>query len=164
MPERSPAVVVRTLDLAHAGDVAVVGRLRRRWADEQGNGAIDDPEVEARLASWAPGEAEHRTVWGAVTSAADGSEPVGMVTMLDYRRMPAPGRETGGWGYLAQMFVGADHRDVGVGRTLLDVVLAEARTRGYERVVLSPTARSVPFYRRAGFAPAGEELLVLSLV
>jgi GNAT superfamily N-acetyltransferase len=68
--------------------------------------------------------------------------------------MPAPGRDGGGWGYVGQAFVRAEHRDAGVGRLLLDAALAEARALGFDRVVLNPSARSVPFYRRAGFVPA----------
>jgi hypothetical protein len=44
-------------------------------------------------------------------------------------------------------------------------VIAAAESRGYVRLVLSPSERSVPFYARAGFvvpggAPAGDRLLV----
>lgn len=38
-------------------------------------------------------------------------------------------------------------------------LVAEARARGFDRVVLNPSARSVPFYRRAGFVPADGLLL-----
>lgn len=91
--------------------------------------------------------------------APDGPEAIGMLDMLDFRRMPGPGRPPGGWGYIGQAFVLAPHRDRGIGRMLLDEALAESRRRGHDRVVLSPTARSVPFYRRAGFGPA-DTLLV----
>ena len=37
---------------------------------------------------------------------------------------------------------------------LLDAALGHARERDFARVVLSPSERSVPFYKRAGFAPA----------
>jgi hypothetical protein len=35
-------------------------------------------------------------------------------------------------------------------------VIAAADERGYARLVLSPSAQSVPFYRRAGFVVPGE--------
>lgn len=56
--------------------------------------------------------------------------------------------------WFAHVYVDAGHRDGGVGRRLLDVALDHARERDYARVVLSPSERSVPFYERAGFAPA----------
>lgn len=91
--------------------------------------------------------------------AQDGPDAVGMLNMLEFRRMPGPGRPSGGWGYIGNVFVLADQRNGGVGRMLLAAALAEARRRRYDRVVLSPTTRSVPFYRRAGFR-AADTLLV----
>jgi predicted N-acetyltransferase YhbS len=44
---------------------------------------------------------------------------------------------------------------------LLAAALEHARDRRYRRLLLAPTAGSAPFYRRAGFAPAGEQLLML---
>jgi hypothetical protein len=41
-------------------------------------------------------------------------------------------------------------------RRVRDWLVAEADTRGYARLVLSPTQRAVPFYRRAGFVDADE--------
>ena len=58
-----------------------------------------------------------------------------------------------------------EHRDRGIGSLLLAAVIAAADERGYVRVVLSPTLRSVPFYERAGFlvadGGAGGELLLV---
>lgn len=60
------------------------------------------------------------------------------------------------------MYVRPSSRNRGVGAALLDTALAEARRRGYERVVLNPSERSVPLYRRAGFVPESG-LFVLQL-
>ena len=43
---------------------------------------------------------------------------------------------------------------------LLAALVADARARQLVRIVLSPTTRSIPFYERAGFAPASELLLL----
>jgi hypothetical protein len=45
---------------------------------------------------------------------------------------------------------------------LVGALIDEGRARGWVRIVLSPSERSVPFYRRAGFRDA-DELLVLPL-
>ncbi len=74
-----------------------------------------------------------------------------MASLFEYRRMPRPGHPDARWGYLGTMFVREDVRGRGVGSALLTAVVAAADARGYARLVLSPTARSVPFYRRAGF-------------
>ena len=65
------------------------------------------------------------------------------------------GRMDSRWGYLGNMFVRADCRNRGVGSALLSAVVAAAEERRYVRIVLAPTVRSVPFYRRAGFVDAG---------
>jgi GNAT superfamily N-acetyltransferase len=73
--------------------------------------------------------------------------------------MPQPGRDVGSWGYLANAFVLAAHRDGGIGTLLLRALLGYADEHGFVRVVLSPSPRSIPFYRRLGFT-ADHDLLV----
>jgi len=48
-----------------------------------------------------------------------------------------------------------------VGRLLLDAAMDEARSRGFVRLVLNPSERSMSFYERAGFGPS--RLLQLDL-
>jgi GNAT superfamily N-acetyltransferase len=76
------------------------------------------------------------------------------VPALAFERMPRPGPDPGRWGYLANAYVQPDYRSQGIGTRLVDAVLAYADGRGFARVVLSPSPRSIPFYRRAGFGPA----------
>jgi GNAT superfamily N-acetyltransferase len=74
-----------------------------------------------------------------------------MASMLEYRRMPKPGRLDSRWGYLSNLFVVEPLRGRGVGAALLDAVVAAADARGYVRLVLSPSADALPLYARAGF-------------
>jgi GNAT superfamily N-acetyltransferase len=62
-------------------------------------------------------------------------------------------------GHVGNAFVLASFADRGVPAALLDAVVEHARERRYRRLLLAPTAGSTAFYRRAGFAPAGESLL-----
>lgn len=140
------ATSVRVADATDGGDLAALAGLRRAWRED-----APDPGFEQRFAEWLVAEGDRRTVWVAERCG----RPLAMATLLEYRRMPLPGRPDGAWGYLGNMFVLAGHRDRGVGGALLTTVLAAADARGYVRVVLSPSARSVPFYRRAGFLDAG---------
>jgi GNAT superfamily N-acetyltransferase len=94
--------------------------------------------------------------------AAAGEEPVGMVNVRVFDRMPTPGRAAGRWGYLGNLYVVEDHRGRGTGRRLIDAVVDHGRAAGFVRIVLSPSERSVPLYRRAGFVPA-DRLLVRHL-
>jgi GNAT superfamily N-acetyltransferase len=92
-------------------------------------------------------------------------EPVGMASMFEYRRMPRADRPDSRWGYVSNMFVREEHRKRGIGSALLGAIIATADERGYARVVLSPSRRSIPFYRRAGFivpdAGAGDDRLLV---
>ena len=54
-----------------------------------------------------------------------------------------------------------DRPDRGVAGALLARAVEHARERRYNRLLLAPTDVSAAFYRRAGFGPAGESLLVL---
>ena len=81
-----------------------------------------------------------------------------MLNLLVFTRMPFPldddTRRPTQWGYLANCFVVAAHRDDGVGGRLLAACTAHADQHGFARIVLSPTELSMPFYARAGFGPA----------
>ena len=142
--------------LAGPADAAAIAALRALWS-----GADHEPGFEGRMADWLAGEGERRTTWLAERAGA----PVGMASMLEYRRMPRPNRPDSRWGYLGNMFVREEQRGGGIGAALLDAVIAAADERGYARLVLSPSAESVAFYRRAGFvvpdaAAGGDRLLV----
>jgi GNAT superfamily N-acetyltransferase len=145
-------VVVR---VAGAGDADALAPLRSLWT------GAEHPEFAARMADWLASEGERRTTWLAVA----GDAPAGMASMLEYRRMPRPGRPESRWGYVSNMFVREELRDRGIGSRLLGAVVTAARERGYARLVLSPSARALPFYRRAGFVvpddAAGDDRLLV---
>jgi GNAT superfamily N-acetyltransferase len=133
-------VVVR---VAGAGDAGALAALRALWSAEAGA----DAGFERRMAGWLAAEGERRTTWLAGLEGA----PVGMASMFEYRRMPRPGRPDSRWGYVSNMFVREALRNRGIGSALLGAVIATADERRYARLVLSPSARALPFYRRAGF-------------
>jgi GNAT superfamily N-acetyltransferase len=153
--------------LATEADVASLAALRRAWSDP-----ADDPEYEQRFAQWWERESRRRLTW----LAREDGAAVGMLNMAVFERMPRPmglpesvsasavrpGRQASQWGYIANVFVLAEHRNRGVGRRLLDAAVDHARSNAYVRLVLSPSERSIPFYRRAGFR-AADELLVMPL-
>ena len=138
----------RTADPHDPGDLHVLTALRRAWAEEDAGGPVDDDAFERAFADWA--RSERRTFFVVERDRV----PVGSLNVLEYRRMPSPGQPQGRWGYLANAFVLPGHRGVGVGEVLLRAALDHCHARGHARVVLSPSPRSVPFYARAGFAPA----------
>lgn len=139
---------------ADAADVDALTNLRRQWTEER-RGTGPDPSFADRFRAWFATEAHQRTFWMAVHE----DQAVGMTNLLTFQRMPGPGIDAGRWGYLGNMYVAPEHRDAGVGRQLLDAVVAHADAQGLERIVLSPSERSVAFYRRAGFDDAHQLLL-----
>jgi GNAT superfamily N-acetyltransferase len=135
-------------------DVEAMTELRRRWTEER-RGVGADPGFAGRFRAWFQAEAHQRTFWLALLDDA----PIGMTNLLTFERMPGPEIDAGRWGYLGNMYVAPEHRDAGIGRQLLDAVVAHADAHGLERIVLSPSERSVPFYRRAGFDDAYQLLV-----
>ena len=87
---------------------------------------------------------------------------VGMVNAAVFERMPRPGRRTGRWAYVANVWVDPDHRRRGVGTLMMDHVTAWCRSEQLERIVLNPSAVSIPMYRALGFRPA-DDLMRLDL-
>jgi GNAT superfamily N-acetyltransferase len=130
-------------------DVPALVQLRRAWLEED-EGRRDDPDFENRFAAWYLDEAPRRAVWLAEVEG----RPVGMVNLIVVNRMPAPGHAVSRWGHLSNAYVLARYRNRGVGRLLLDALLRYAIEENLARVVLRPSIRSIPFYRRAGFASA----------
>jgi GNAT superfamily N-acetyltransferase len=130
-------------------DLAALISLRQQWTEQ------DDPTFAGRWEDWFRREQERRVFWLVEID----SVPVGMTNLLLFERMPHPGGPSGRWGYLANMFVMEEHRDRGVGTALIAALIDHARDLHLERIVLSPSLRSIPFYERAGFGPASTLLL-----
>jgi GNAT superfamily N-acetyltransferase len=136
--------------IAVTADGPAIAALRRTWTAED-HGEVEDDEYETRFLDWYERESPRRISWLAEVSG----EPVGMMNLSIFERMPRPGHESGTWGYLANAFVLRPYRNQGIGRLLLDALLADADARGYIRVLLRPNERAIPFYLRAGFTPDG---------
>ena len=132
-------------------DRVAVAALRRAWTEENAGKAVGDDDFEQRFDAWLEREQDQRVTWLGLA----GGEPVGMVNLLVFTRMPRPGQtQPSQWGYLANCYVRPEHRNGGLGARMLDALTSYADERGFVRVVLSPSERSVPFYERGGFVPA----------
>jgi GNAT superfamily N-acetyltransferase len=134
--------------VASEADLAAIATLRARWTP----GSEPDDDFEAQLGEWLAAEGDRRTVWLAFLEG----DAVGVASVVEYRRMPRPGRMSSAWGYVSNMFVNEDVRGRGIGSALLAAIIDTADARGYARLVLSPTLRAVPFYERAGFVVPDE--------
>ena len=146
-----------TIRVADEHDVLMLAALRSQWETEKRTS--DDPGFEAAFRNWFDAERHHRVFWIALLD----EQPVGMVNLMLFDRMPTPGKASGGWGYLGNMYVQESVRNGGVGGQLVLALLDEADRLGLERVVLRPTDRARPFYARRGFVAADDLLLVRPL-
>ena len=123
----APALELRSGDWATLGDAA--GALRSAvFVREQGIPAAFEWD------QWDP-RSVHCVAW------RDG-EPVGTGRLLPDGR-------------IGRMAVRADQRGQGVGRRILEALIAIAAARGDTRVELSAQQQVEPFYRAQGFEPVG---------
>ncbi|MEN3267873.1 GNAT family N-acetyltransferase [Pseudonocardia sp.] len=154
-----PQVGIRVAD---ERDVAALARLRRTWLEERTGRPVEDPGFEASFEQWWRVELPRRTFWLAeVGSARSGFTAVGSINVVEIVHMPRPGARSGRIGHVGNAFVLASFADGGVPAALLAAALEHARDRRYRRLLLAPTGGSTAFYRRAGFVPAGEQMLML---
>ena len=113
----------------------------------------DAAALDTALRDWWGSERDARTAW--VARHTDGYA-VGMANAAVFTRMPVPGRGSARWLYVANVFVRPEARRAGVGRALMEAMLAWARDEGMVRVVLAPSEMSIQFYRELGFREAND--------
>ncbi len=127
--------------LATVADGDAIARLRRTWTEENAGQSIPDDTFESRFEEWLERERRQRLTWLGFVDGID--DPVGMLNLLVFTRMPfplAPATERPTqWGYLANCFVRAEHRNTGLGGDLLDACTIHADDHGFARIVLSPS-------------------------
>lgn len=146
-----PASSGATVRVATWADREAIATLRRAWTEEYAAREVPDDDFQDRFDAWLEREQDQRVTW----LVLDGDEPVGMLNLLVFTRMPRPGEERPGrWGYLANFYVRPSHRGRGLGARLLAACTTYTDDRGFVRIVLSPTERSVELYARGGFVPA----------
>lgn len=151
-----------TIRVADERDMPALAALRRSWLEERSGRAVDDPGFEAAFEQWWHVELPRRTFWLAeVGNPRQGFTAIGSLNVVEIVHMPRPGSRGGRLGHVGNAFVLASFADRGVPAALLNAAVEHARERRYRRLLLAPTAGSAAFYRRAGFAPAGESLLSL---
>jgi GNAT superfamily N-acetyltransferase len=139
-----------SIGLATIEDVHELARLRWELYAEQEGDPAEKPEAYrerfARFASDALASDEWRT-W----VARPGDRIVGAMWLRTVQRVPVPGKRAGPIGYLTNVYVDPEHRNAGLGARMLDVVTGWCRGKGYSEVIVWPSERSRPFYRRGGF-------------
>lgn len=121
---------------------------------ERGEHGLSQADFETAFARW---WAERRS--GHIGFIAERSrEAVGMAWLAVFERVPQPRRLERLAGNMQSVFVLEEFRNHGVGNALVEAVIAEATARGLGYLIVHPSERAFPLYRRFGFAETGEIL------
>lgn len=139
-----------------AADSDQVAALRRAYAAERRPAeAGTDPGFEARLDRWFQQTEGLSVCWIACHDAS----AIGLLSMFVIPRMPVPGREAGKLAYLGLLFVLPEHRNRGLGRSLLESAFDYARQNDVTKILLRSTEAAVGLYRQTGFETADRYLV-----
>ena len=108
-------------------------------------------EFDAAFRSWF---LEHERTHVAFIALAERSA-VGMAWLATIDRVPGPGVWTRLAGHLQSVYVRLEDRNQGIGAALVTEALKAAERRGFDYVIVHPSERSFPLYRRLGFCDTG---------
>jgi GNAT superfamily N-acetyltransferase len=142
-------VEIRRADGADPSDAAALGALRYEWRAGEAGETMDAGGFAEAFAAWLRSHKASHLAFLAVTG--DG-EPVGMAFLAVVERIPGPDRWERRSGNVQSVYVRPRHRGHGTGTLLCGAVIAEARRLGLDYLVVHPSRRSFPVYRRLGFA------------
>lgn len=138
--QTGPALTIRQVK---GIDAPVVAELRALWS----TGAQPTRLFTGSIRAWLETEGEPRIT----LVASVGSQPLGMVSMLEYRGMPLPDARSWRWGYIDHLFVRDGRRRQGVGTALVKELLVTADRRDYQKLLVSPGAAALSLFDRLGF-------------
>lgn len=147
-PTPVPPAPELTIRRVKAFDAREIAELRARWT----TGEEPDWLFISSIRTWLETEGEPRIT----LMASVHDQPVGMISLLEYRGMPVPGARSSRWGYLDHLFVTEDSRHQGVGTALITETIAIADHRDYQKLLVAPTAAALSLFHRLGFTMLDE--------
>ena len=147
MPGITPHLMVR---LALPSDAAELAELR--WLSR----AAYEQEAEhlaafaPRFSSWLTAALGSATWYAAV---AQGNTPslLGCMFLQCVATVPVPGVAWRQWGYVTHAFVRAPHRNRGLGKRMLELLIQQGRELQLHELHVWPSTAAVSLYTRAGF-------------
>lgn len=140
---------------ARGADAPTLARMR--WAFRTEHHPGDGPERPVADAERWMRDRLGRDTWLAWVAESDGAI-VGHVFLQLVEKIPHPSADNNPIGYVTNFYVSPAERNRGVGAALLRALTGYAREHALDRLVLWPSERSVPLYRRSGFRPPAEML------
>ena len=85
----------------------------------------------------------------------------GCATMCYIDMMPTFSHPSGRRAHLMNVYTPPDFRRQGVGRTMVSLLIDEARDRGITEISLDATEAGRPLYRKLGFVESGENMTMI---
>ncbi|MGW3809823.1 N-acetyltransferase family protein [Micromonospora sp. NPDC005113] len=147
-------VVIRRAEL---DDAPALAAMRWRFKVEENGDEVpqDEEEFTAECGGWL-----HTRMAGPwrVWLAEAGGQPCGHVFVCLVEKVPSPSPGSEALGYVTNFYVTPEQRNRGLGRALLDEVTRYARAHRLDTLIVWPSERSAPLYRRCGFDGPGELL------
>ncbi len=142
---------------ARVADAPALARLRWAFKQEDYEG---DPPSPARSMDQAEQWIRERLDGGRWLAwvLEIGEEICGHVFLHLVERIPEPYEENTPVGYVTNFYVVPSQRNRGLGTALLEALKLHARGLGMDVLIVWPSERSDPLYRRAGFQPSAELL------
>lgn len=138
---------------AVATDVGELARLRALMDIE--DGVVEPAGFGEQFARWFERHSHRFTI----VVAQSGDRLVGTVWLERVERVPRPGEvDPAALGYVTFAFVESVYRNQGVGTAMLGRLRAAAVEEGCAVLIVWPSERSIPLYRRSGFASPSELL------
>ena len=138
-----------TIRRAGIADTAALARLRWLWrTNERGEHGLSQAEFEAALRHWWGSRQESHLAYIAEREG----DAVGMAWLAMFDRIPQPREFERLAGNVQSVFVLDTFRHQGIGRALVEAVITDARSRGAGYLIVHPSKRAYPLYKRMGFA------------
>ncbi|MEU9565312.1 N-acetyltransferase [Streptomyces sp. NPDC048161] len=147
-------VVIRR---AECDDAPVLAAMRWRFKMEEGGDEFsqDEEQFIAECEGWLRTRmAGPWRVW----LAEVGGRPCGHVFVCLVEKVPSPYPGSDELGYVTNFYVTPEQRNRGLGQALLDEATSYARAHRLDTLIVWPSERSAPLYRRCGFGRPDELL------
>lgn len=148
----SAVVVIRRATVDDIEEMLPLRLAMQREFRKSGQAALGVPDPEGLLAG-SRSYYERKLPTGEFVAFLAESEGRIVATsgMVVYEAPPTPGNPAGVQGYVLNMYTVPDHRGRGLARSLLDALIAHARSIGARRVWLRTSEMGRSLYRATGF-------------
>lgn len=142
---------------AEPADAVAVAGLQ--LAMDRELGAVEEAGFVDRFAAVWLADLDRRPTW---LAECDG-QAIGVLVLVVVEALPRPGQPSRRWAHVSLVFVDRAARNTGIGRLLLDEMLAWAAAHRVGRIQLNANPKSARLYQRVGFDTAPVRLLELRL-